>query len=143
MWMRILYLIVIYCSFLPAFAFAQDTGQSSLTWDREICLDSALKNNSQINTLRFDERISETNLLQSRAQRLPGVSASVSQSVVHSTNAHPAVGGFQTKAAYSANYGLNANWMLSQGGFVTKDIKQQGLILQSAGLSVEEAQNDV
>lgn len=144
MWKRILYLIVIYCSFLPIKSSAQDTTiQGALTWDLETCLEYARKNNIQLNTLRLDQRISEQDLLQSRAARLPNVSANVSQSVVNSTNADPVVGGFQTQANYSANYSLNSSVILSQGGFINKDIKQRDLLLQSAGLSVAEAQNDI
>lgn len=137
-------LIILYCSFLPSASIAQDTTRaSSLQWDLETCLEYARKNNIQINTLRLDQRINEQDLLQARAARLPGLSANIGQSVVNSTNANPVVGGFQTQANYSANYSLNSSIILSQGGFLNKDIKQRDLILQSAGLSVQEAQNDV
>lgn len=137
-------LFIIYCSFLPAFGLlAQDTSQSSLKWDLETCLEYARKNNIQLNTLRLDQRISEQDRLLSRAARLPSLGASASQSIVNSTNADPVVGGFQTQANYSANYSLNSSVLVSQGGFINKDIRQRELILQSAGLSVQEAQNDI
>lgn len=143
MWIRILFSIII-SGFPTAILLAQDTTRhTSQQWDLETCLEYARRNNIQLNTLRLDRRLSEQDLYLSRAARLPSLSGSISQSVVNSSETDPVVGGFQTQASYSANYGLNSQLVISQGGFINKDIKQRGLLLESAGLSVQEAQNDI
>lgn len=143
MWIRILFSIII-GGFPTGILLAQDTAKNaSLQWDLETCLEYARRNNIQLNTLRLDRRLSEQDLYLSRAARLPGLSGSISQSMVNSSETDPVVGGFQTQASYSANYGLNSQLVISQGGFINKDIRQRGLLLESAGLSVQEAQNDI
>lgn len=143
MWSRILFSIII--SGLPAgILLAQDsTRHQTFQWDLETCVDYARRNNIQVNTLRLDQKLSEQDLYLSRATRLPSLSGSISQSVVNSSEADPVIGGFQTQANYSANYGLNSQLVISQGGYINKDIKQRGLILESSQLSVQEAQNDI
>jgi outer membrane protein len=123
---------------------AQDTtGASSLKWDLQTCLDYANKNNITIKGLRWDVRSSEQDLLQAKAARLPNLSASLSQSLVNSNNANPVVGGFQTQATASGSYGVSSSWTVYNGGYLISDIKQKNILLQSANLSVKEAENSI
>lgn len=124
-------------------AYAQDTAIASMKWDLQTCLDYAKKNNISIKTLRWDARSSEQDLLQSRASKLPNLSASLTQSIVNSNNANPVVGGFQTQATASGNYGLNSNWVVYNGGYRNSDVKQKNVLLESSNLSVHEAENDI
>jgi outer membrane protein len=87
---------------------AQDTVTAPMKWDLQACLDYAKKNNITIKSLRWDARTGEQDLLQSRAAKLPNLNASLTQSVVNSNNANPVVGGFQTQANASGNYGLTS-----------------------------------
>jgi outer membrane protein len=122
---------------------AQDSTTSSLRWDLQTCLDYARKNNITIRTLRWDARSSEQDLLQARAARLPSLSATLSQSLVNSSNADPVVGGFQTQARTSGNYGLNSNLIVYNGGYLRSDVKQKGIWLEQANMSVQQADNDI
>ncbi len=122
---------------------AQDTTAGPLKWDLQTCLDYAKKNNITINNLRWGARSSEQDLLQARAAKLPSLSATLTQSLVNSNNANPVVGGFQTQATASGNYGVTSNWVVYNGGFLNNDIKQKGILLESAQLNVQAAQNDI
>jgi outer membrane protein len=124
-------------------AQAQDTVSAPLKWDLQTCLDYAKKNNIIIKNLRWGTRSSEQDLLQSRAAKLPNLNASLTQSVVNSNNANPVVGGFQTQANASGNYGLTSNWVIYNGGFLNNDVKQKNILLESAGLNVQQAENDI
>jgi outer membrane protein len=124
-------------------AQAQDTVSAPLKWDLQTCLDYAKKNNITIKNLRWGARSSEQDLLQSRAAKLPNLNASLTQSVVNSNNANPVVGGFQTQANASGNYGLTSNWVIYNGGFLNNDVKQKNILLESAGLNVQQAENDI
>jgi outer membrane protein len=124
-------------------ANAQDTVTAPMKWDLQTCLDYAKKNNITIKSLRWDARSSEQDLLQSRAAKLPNLNASLTQSVVNSNNANPVVGGFQTQANASGNYGVTSNWVLYNGGYLNNDIKQKNVLLESANLSVQGAENDI
>jgi outer membrane protein len=143
MWKHFL-LIVLIGSASFARVFAQDTTSSSpLRWDLQTCLDYATKNNITINTLRWDARTSEQNLLQSKAAKLPNLTGNLSQSLVNSNNANPVVGGFQTQAKASGSYSLNSSLTIFNGGYLNNDIKQKSILLESANLSVQQAQNDI
>jgi outer membrane protein len=122
---------------------AQDTVAAPLTWDLQTCLDYAKKNNITIKSLRWDARSSEQDLLQSRAAKLPNLTGTLSQSVVNSNNANPVVGGFQTQANASGNYSLNSAWTIFNGGYLNNDVKQKNILLESAHLSVQQAENDI
>ena len=122
---------------------AQDTAAAPMKWDLQTCLDYAKKNNITIRNLRWGARSSEQDLLQARAAKLPSLSASLTQSVVNSNNANPVVGGFQTQANASGNYGLSSNLIVYNGGFLNNDIKQKNILLESAQLNVQAAENDI
>ena len=122
---------------------AQDTAAAPLKWDLQTCLDYAKKNNITIKNLRWDARSSEQDLLQARAAKLPSLSASLTQSVVNSNNANPVVGGFQTQANASGNYGVSSNLIVYNGGYLNNDIKQKNILLESAQLNVQAAENDI
>lgn len=124
-------------------AYAQDTLAAPLKWDLQTCLDYAKKNNITIKNLRWDARTGEQNLLQSRAAKLPNLNATLTQSVVNSNNANPVVGGFQTQANASGNYGLSSNWVVYNGGYLNNDVKQKNVLLESANLNVQQAENDI
>jgi outer membrane protein len=122
---------------------AQDTVTAPLKWDLQTCLDHAKKNNITIKGLRWNARSSEQDLLQSRAAKLPNLTGTLSQSVVNSNNANPVVGGFQTQANASGNYSLNSSWTIFNGGYLNNDVKQKNMLLESAHLSVQQAENDI
>jgi outer membrane protein len=124
---------------------AQDLVQrdSVLRWNLQTCLEYAQKNNIQVNTLRYDQKLSEQNYLLAKASRLPNLNGALTQSFTNSKNANPVVGGFQTQSSFAGNYSLNTAWTLYNGGYLRKNLGQQELFIQSAGLSVKEAENDI
>ncbi|MEJ0104631.1 MAG: TolC family protein [Bacteroidota bacterium] len=81
--------------------------------------------------------------MQSKAAKLPSVSGSVSQNLVNGKNANPVVGGFQTQANFTSNYGISSALTLYNGGYLKNDIKSKALALQSANLSIAEAENNI
>jgi outer membrane protein len=123
--------------------YAQDAATAPLTWDLQACLDYAKKNNITIKDLRWGARSSEQDLLQARAARLPNLTGTLSQSVVNSNNANPVVGGFQTQANASGNYGLSSSLVIYNGNYLNNDVKQKNMLLESANLNVQQAENDI
>ncbi len=124
---------------------AQDSTLQNLPgqWSLEDCIAYAKKNNIQLNSLRLTAASTEQDLIQSRANRLPNLTGSVSQSLVNSNNTDPVVGGFQTQANFSSGYGLNSSIVLFNGGYLQNDIKAKELSVKSANLTIEETANNV
>ena len=116
---------------------------STLTWNLQTCLDYAKKNNIQVNTLRYDQNLSEQDYLFAKASRLPTLNGTLGQSFTNSKNANPVVGGFQTQSSFAGNYSLNTGWTIYNGGYLKKDVQQKDLLIKSANLSVKEAENDI
>ena len=116
---------------------------STLTWNLQTCLDYAKKNNIQVNTLRYDQNLSEQDYLLAKASRLPTLNGTLGQSFTNSKNANPVVGGFQTQSSFAGNYSLNTGWTVYNGGYLKKDVQQKDLLIKSANLSVKEAENDI
>lgn len=142
MWKQLI-IIIFFSLGMMSYAGAQDTSRSVLTWNLQTCLEYAKKNNITIQSLRWDERSSEQDLLQSRAAKLPSLSGNLRQTVINSSNADPVVGGFQTQATLSGNYGLTSSWVLYNGGYLNNDVKQKGVLMNMANLTVQQAANDI
>jgi outer membrane protein len=125
---------------------AQDSSaaRTGANWNLQYCIEYARKNNIQINILRLDVQTSQQNQLLSRAARQPGLYGTTTQTFIHSKNTNPVVGGFQTQANFTSNYGLvSSSWILYSGGSINADIRQKDLLVQSAGLNVLQEENDI
>jgi outer membrane protein len=53
------------------------------------------------------------------------------------------VGGFQTQANLSGNYGVTSNFTVYNGGYLNNDVKQKDLSVKASGLDVETAMNTI
>lgn len=111
-------------------------------WGLQDCLDFAMKNNIQLNSLRLSRLSSGQDVLQSKAARLPDLNGSATQNlsggkVVRSANSTPYIVGS------SGNYSLNSNLIIFQGGMLNYDIKQKNLAAQVADLDIAQQVNNI
>lgn len=139
---RILYLST-FLLLLTGIATAQDNAQLPAKWTLEDCINYAKENNIQINTLKLSSDAAKLDWQQSKNNRLPNVNGTISQSLVNSNNADPVIGGFQTQANFSSNYGINSSMTIYNGGYLNNDIRSKSLSLESANLTVQETTNNI
>jgi outer membrane protein len=120
-------------NFIGFLSDAQDTSfiTSTVQWDLGTTIAYAKQNNIQVNIVRLDEKLSEQDLLLARAAKYPNLSGSATQSLTHSGNTNPVVGGFQTQSNLAGNYGLNSAWTIYRGGYLNYDVKSKNLQLQA------------
>jgi len=123
--------------------FAQDSLPPAHQWTLQECLDYAQQNNIQLSSLRLTEKSTEQDVLLSKAARQPNLSGSATQSFTNSKNANPVIGGFQTQSSFAGNYSLSSSLTIYNGGYINNDIKQKNLLEQSAGLNIQQTQNDI
>jgi outer membrane protein len=116
---------------------------SVVQWDLATAIVYAKQNNIQVNISRLDERLNQQDLLLARAARYPNLSGGATQSLTHSGNTDPVVGGFQTQSNLAGNYSVNSAWTIYRGGYLNSDVRSKELQLQAANLSVAVTQNDV
>jgi outer membrane protein len=132
-------------NFIGFCAYAQDSAvnDSVVHWDLTTAIAYAKENNIQVNIIRLDEKLSEQDLLLARAARYPNLNGTATQSLTHSNNTNPVVGGFNTQSSLAANYSVNSAWTVYRGGYLNDDVKSKGLLLQAANLNVAVTQNDI
>ena len=132
-------------NFISFFSRAQDTSfiTSGVQWDLATTIAYAKQNNIQVNIVRLNEKLSEQDLLLARAAKYPNLVGSATQSITHSGNTNPVVGGFQTQSNLAGNYGLSSAWTVYRGGYLNYDVKSKNLQLQAANLNTEVTQNDI
>lgn len=125
-------LLVIILSLTTLVVQAQD---KPAKWDLAACIDYALKNNIQIQKAKISQESNHISTLQSKAQLLPSLSASVSQNASYS----PA----GSLATYSGNYGLNSSMTLFDGGRTLKNIEQQKLREEAGEYSIISSEKSI
>jgi outer membrane protein len=121
-------------------ALAQDSSARILpsVWDLKTCLRYAQDSSITINSARLNVETAHQELLLSKAEKLPSLAASSSQTYTHSKNANPVVGGFQTQSSFTSDYGVTSGLTLYQGGYLNDVVRQNQLILRSDNLAVLE-----
>ena len=125
---------------------AQDTSfiTSVVKLDLASAIAYAKQHNIQVNITRLDERLSEQDLLLSRAAKYPDLSGSATQSITHHKGTtNPVVGGFQTQSNLAGNYSLNSSWTFFRGGYLNSDIRSKTLQAEAANLNTSIVQNDI
>jgi outer membrane protein len=145
MYLRLSVFIVILLG-LAAAACGQDSSAARrpTRWDLQTCLDYAKKNNVQLNMLRLNEQSAQQNLLLSRAARQPSLVGTVPITYTHSNkNVSGVIGGFQTQSSFSQSYALASGMTIYNGGYITEDIRQKNLEIESANLNVLQSINDI
>jgi outer membrane protein len=130
---------------LAGAARAQDSSaRQPIRWDLQTCLDYAKKNNVQINMLRLNERTAEQNYLLSKAARQPTLTGSIPLTYTHSNkNVNGVIGGFQTQSSFSQSFSLASGMTIYNGGYISNDIRQKNLEIESANLTILQSINDI
>lgn len=113
-------------------ATAQNAVPASYLFSLEDCLNYAFGNNYNIQTLQLSEEGMEDAYRQSKMERLPSVSASLSETLSHSKN---------NDASFGGSYGLNTNMVLYQGGNITHTIEQNKLRMEQSSYQTDQYKN--
>lgn len=130
---------------IPCILKSQDTLLRSLPkqWRLEDCIEYAKQQNISLATLRLTRNSTEEDLLQSKAGTLPNLNGSVSQSLVNSKSGTTGSGTGPSQVNFSGNYAVNSSMTLYNGGYLKNDIRLKQFSVQSANLSVQEAENNL
>lgn len=131
-------LLIIVFFIASAFASAQ-----TKPWTFQQCLDTSLQRNIQVNQSRMNNELDKVALEQSKANRIPSLSANASEALNVGKNVDPTTNGFVTQAYHSTNVGVSSSYNLFNGLQNANTIKQNRLNVQSGQYDVEKAKNDV
>lgn len=111
-------------------------------WSIQECFQYATEHNIQVSILRLDELTSMQNLSAAKATKIPDLSASVSNNLNNANN--PGENGkLVNQLTNSGNYSVNSSIVLWNDNYINNNIRQRELLSQSAGLSVQQALNNI
>lgn len=130
--------------------FAEGIAMAQKTWSLQECIDYALANNIQLQQKKIALASSEEDVLQSKSALFPSVSFSTNQnmswrpfaeSTINLTNGSMTTS--RNTVSYNGSYGINANWVVWNGGRNTNTIKQNKLTKEMNELSAEQTANSI
>ncbi|MCD8072901.1 MAG: TolC family protein [Alistipes sp.] len=100
----------------------------------EECLDFAMGNSYDRQSILLAVESRELDYLQARRERLPSVSGSVSENLAHTKG---------NEAVWSGSYGLSTSLTLFQGGSLTNTIEQNRLISEQSLYNARRFDNEL
>lgn len=114
-----------------------------VTWTIEQCISYAKDHNIQITTLKLNQQAAGQNLVAAKGSRIPSLSATVGNDFNNANNAQSFNGPLINQLSSNLAYSVNSSLQLWNGNAINNQIALQGLLVQSASLSVEQAQNNI
>ena len=111
-------------------------------WSLQKCIDYALANNIAIKQQQLNSQYQENQLNQSRYNKMPSVSASLSQNVSFGRS-ETLNGTYDNYTQANTSGDVRANVVIWQGGILNKTIQQNELNLKASMESLQKAKDDV
>ena len=112
-------------------------------WTFRQCLDTALQRNIAVNQSRMSNELDKISLAQSKANRIPSLSANANEGLNIGKNIDPTTNSYVTQAYHSTNFGISSSYNVFNGLQNSNTIKQNRLNVESGKYDVEKAKNDV
>ena len=112
-------------------------------WTFQQCLDTALQHNISVNQSRLTNELNKISLVQSKANRIPSLSANANEGLNFGKNVDPTTNQFVTQAYHSTNLGIASGLNLFNGLQNANTIRQNRLSVQAGAYDIEKVKNDV
>ena len=112
-------------------------------WKFRECLDTALVHNITVNQSRLTNELNKVSLEQSKANRIPSVSANASEGLSLGKNVDPTTNSFVTQAYHSTNLSINGSYNLFNGLQNANTIRQNRLNVEAGQYDIEKVKNDI
>lgn len=100
----------------------------------ENCINYAFGNSFERKNMLLNENLKEETYKQSKLERLPNLSASLSETWRHAENAGSSING---------NYGINTSVTVFQGGAINNTIEENKLLLEQTQLQTQQYDNNL
>ena len=118
----------------PFYLSAQQQNNNVYRFTLNECIDFAFRNSYNRQSMKLSEEAKEASYKYSKHERIPTVSASLSESFSNSNS---------TGFAWGGSIGLNANWLITQGGSINNSIKQSKLQMEQASYQTSQYDNEL
>ncbi|MBD8487199.1 TolC family protein [Echinicola sp. CAU 1574] len=121
--------------------WAQNEDISSLSLEE--CVQIGIENNLELQRSVLNQETNRANLMESKSQRYPSLSASSSYRYNWGRSINPYTNVVTTSSFGNANFGANANMTLFAGRQISNSINQAVVDLETGELDVEATKNNI
>ena len=115
----------------------------SKPWTFQQCLDTAIRRNITILQSGLSNDLNKVSLEQTKANRIPGVSANANESFSFGRSIDPTSNQFVDQAYNSTNFSVSGNYLIFNGRQNVNSIRQGKLNVQAGQFDIEEVKNNV
>ncbi|MEI7663193.1 MAG: TolC family protein [Bacteroidota bacterium] len=129
--------------FIIMFLAAAVADAQGKSWTFQQCLDTALQRNISVNQSRLSNELNKVSLAQSKAARMPSLSANASEGLSLGKSVSPTSNAFVTESYYSTNMGVSSSVTLFNGLQNANTIRQNTINVQAGQYDIEKVKNDV
>ncbi|MDP4261281.1 MAG: TolC family protein [Bacteroidota bacterium] len=136
------YVFLFFCAAVFNLAHAQ-IPDTTKKWKIGDCFQYAAEHNIQTSTLRLSEQSVLQDLSAARAVKIPGLSASASNTFTNANNNASGDGNLVNQLTSSGTYSLNSSIVLWNDHYINNTIRQRELLALSAKLSVQQSLNNI
>jgi len=128
--------------FLNSFIKYTNAQETKLDWDLNQCLNYALEHNIQVNKKKLAVESSSADYFKTKSERLPSLSASLSESITNSKDNTSSSKDAWT-LANSTSASLSSSITIFDGGSISNRISASSLNIDIANLDVEATKNNI
>lgn len=121
------------------FSFASAGWAQNKPWTFQQCLDTALKRNISVNQTVLSNELNKISLEQSKANRIPSVSANVSEALNFGKNINSSTNEFVIGSFHSGSYGMSLSYNLFNGLQNNNTIRQYKLNIEAGQFNIDNA----
>ena len=122
---------ILFLLMFPLAMFAQDN--KTLRFTLEDCLEYAFSNSYERQSMELSNKSQQLSYEQSKEQRLPSVSASLSEGFSNNSSG----------SVFSGSVGINAGMPIYQGGQINATIQQEQLYCEQSALEIQRYDDDL
>jgi Outer membrane protein len=124
----------------PSIVAQEQVVGDTTAWDLNHCISYALENNIQVSSQKLSELTMQADLLRSKSERLPTLSASVTDNL---SNSKDLTNNAKWSSTNAISGGINTSMTLYNGGSINAGIAQSKLQVDIAKLSTVQAKNNI
>ncbi len=140
---NVFFLFLFFAVTLSSKVYSQVSTDSVKKWSLQDCFQYASEHNIQLNVLRLNEQSSQQDLILAKALKTPSLSGSVANTFNNANNMNSNTGGLVNQLSSNLSYSVNSSIVLWNDHYINNSIRENELLIHSAKLSVDEAQNNI
>ncbi len=123
--------------------FAQDSTATGITLTLKQCVETAIKNNIDVNRSEYSSAVDKTNLTLAKGQQLPFVNGSIYHGENQGRNINPYTNTYINQSINTANYSLDGSLTLFNGMSLDNSIKQYKLAWEAGKMDAQQQRDYV